>query len=80
MTPAQKKALDKFFHAKSPALIPQGACIRTDIARKLLDAGYVEFFHQGDLFRGGYAPLKITELGRSVVTGESQSPADRGGK
>jgi hypothetical protein len=67
MTPAQQLALAKFYRCSPGAVIPQGADIRKDVARKLFDEGYVETFIKDDLFRGGYAPLKITEKGRSAV-------------
>lgn len=66
MTPSQKSALAIFNAAKNP-LVPQYAEIRKDVARALFDGGYVECFKKNDSFRGGYAPLIITEKGRAAA-------------
>lgn len=65
MTRSQKAALTKF--ALHGRLVPRFNSIRTDVARALLDAGYVQPAVDGDLFRGGYAALKITEKGREAA-------------
>jgi hypothetical protein len=69
MTPAKKKALALFYQAEG-ALTPRMADIRTDVARALFDDGLVEPSIKNDLFRGGYAPLKITEKGRLAHLGK----------
>lgn len=76
MTPAKKKALDLFYQAEG-ALTPRMADIRTDVARALFDDGLIEPSIKNDLFRGGYAPLKITEKGRLVHLGKPTTMADQ---
>jgi hypothetical protein len=65
MTWAQKKALLRF--AQSDRVIPRDAGIRRDVAERLLEEGYVALAIEGDKFRAGYAPLKLTGQGRAAV-------------
>lgn len=69
MTPAKSKALALFYHAEGP-LTPRMVDIRTDVARALFDDGFLEPSIKHDLFRGGYAALKITEKGRLAHEGK----------
>lgn len=70
-TPARRLALLVFERRAPGPTIPRDHGIRNDVARFLFDAGYVETCRAGDLFRGGYAPLKLTASGRAALSASS---------
>ena len=63
LTKSQKRALEAF---AAGALAPAWKSIRSDVAQRLWDAGFIEASNGQQNFNRGYTVCKITAKGRKV--------------